>query len=137
MLAEIALDDVAGEAGVSVQTVLRRFGNRAGLIEAATRTRPPSVAPERQTPVGDVAADVDGARRPLRATGRRRRSYCSRRRAPRSRSAGSRRRSTVHRDWVATFRAVLPARRPHRRAVDLLVVTTDVYTWKQLRRDRG
>ena len=32
---EVALADVAGEAGVTVQTVLRRFGSKEGLTEAA------------------------------------------------------------------------------------------------------
>ena len=34
-LADISLEDVAGRAGVSVQTVLRKFGSRDGLVEAA------------------------------------------------------------------------------------------------------
>src|SRR6476659_5706569 len=33
--AAIALDHVAERAGVSVQTVLRHFGSRVGLVEAA------------------------------------------------------------------------------------------------------
>ena len=39
MLVDISLDDVASAAGVSVQTVLRRFGSRAGLVDAAYRPR--------------------------------------------------------------------------------------------------
>jgi hypothetical protein len=36
------------------------------------------------------------------------------------------------------FRPLLPTRTSdHDEAVDLLVVATDVYTWKLLRRDRG
>ena len=45
----------------------------------------------------------------------------------------------MHREWVQTvFAPYLPAAEAAREArVDLLVVATDVYTWKQLRRDRG
>src|SRR5215470_20314059 len=59
LLAEVSLDDIAAEAGVSVQTVLRRFGSRAGLIEAATLHASQEVDQERLSPVGDVAAAVD------------------------------------------------------------------------------
>ena len=59
LLAEISLDDIATEAGVSVQTLMRRFGSRAGLIEAAAAHASAEVSAERQTPVGDVAAAVD------------------------------------------------------------------------------
>ena len=59
LLADVSLDDIAAEAGVSVQTVLRRFGSRAGLIEAATTHASQEVGEERLSPVGDVAAAVD------------------------------------------------------------------------------
>ena len=55
---EIALDDVAGRAGVSVQTVLRHFGSRAGLEEASFERAQQAVADERRAPVGDVPAAV-------------------------------------------------------------------------------
>jgi hypothetical protein len=44
----------------------------------------------------------------------------------------------MHREWaVAVFGPQLLAGRPADEALDLLVVATDVYTWKLLRRDRG
>ncbi len=45
----------------------------------------------------------------------------------------------LHRDWVeGVFRYLLPvAGSAHDELVDLLVVATDVYTWKLLRLDRG
>src|SRR6476646_5044731 len=57
-LAEISLDDVAGLAGVSVQTVLRQFGSRAQLFETAARLIREDVVDERRAPVGDVAEAV-------------------------------------------------------------------------------
>jgi hypothetical protein len=45
---------------------------------------------------------------------------------------------SLHRRWVTdTFGPLLPTGRGREEVVDLLVVATDVYTWKLLRRDRG
>lgn len=139
VLADISLADVALTAGVSVQTVLRRFGNRAGLIDAAFLHAFTDVRTERQTPVGDVPRAIavlvdhyeargdavvlllaqeasDAQVRFMTENGRR-----------------------LHREWVqAAFEPHLPALEVSRVALlDLLVVVTDVYTWKLLRRDRG
>lgn len=142
LLADISLDDVAMAAEVSVQTVLRRFGSRAGLLEAARQHATAEVAQERRTPVGDVDAAVrvvvdhyekrgDGvvlmlAQEHADAT-------------IRTITTGGR---ALHRTWVEdAFAPYLPddAGNPDEREVlvDLLAVATDVYTWKQLRRDRG
>jgi hypothetical protein len=44
----------------------------------------------------------------------------------------------MHREWVRTvFVDRLPAHRAAAETLDLLVVATDLYTWKLLRRDRG
>ena len=57
--AEISLDDVATGAGVSVQTVLRRFGSRDRLIADAMDVRHRRASrDERRTPPGDVDAAV-------------------------------------------------------------------------------
>lgn len=138
-VSEITLENVAVAAGVSVQTLLRRFGNRAGLVEAVRQHALAVVAEERRTPVGDVDAavrsvlahyerrgdavvlmlaeeHVDAATRQVVESGRR-----------------------FHRTWVTeAFGPFLPAAEDERaELVDLLAVATDVYTWKQLRRDRG
>jgi AcrR family transcriptional regulator len=138
-LADISLDDIATDAGVSVQTVLRRFGSRAGLLEAATAHAGREVADERQSPVGDVAAAVaavvahyerrgDGV---ILLLGQETTDPQVRRITDNGRR--------LHRDWVETvFAPYLPAMSGQRRAlVDLLVIATDVYTWKLLRRDAG
>lgn len=139
LLADISLADVALAAGVSVQTVLRRFGNRAGLIDAAFLHAFAAVQTERQTPVGDVPRAIavlvehyeergdgvvlllaqeasDAQVRFITENGRR-----------------------FHRVWVQTaFEPYLPdLDAPRVALLDLLVVVTDVYTWKLLRRDRG
>jgi AcrR family transcriptional regulator len=139
LLVDISLDDVASAAGVSVQTVLRRFGSRAGLVEAAYAHAVAEVEAERSAPVGDVPAAVraivdhyerrgDGVVLMLAQEGSDDQV---------ARITGNGRR--MHREWVETvFDPYLPAAGVAREArVDLLVVATDVYTWKLLRRDRG
>jgi AcrR family transcriptional regulator len=58
LASEIGLEAVADEAGVSVQTVLRHFGNRAGLFDATVVFANEQVTEERRTPVGDVPAAI-------------------------------------------------------------------------------
>ena len=136
--ADISLADVGAEAGVSVQTVLRHFGTREGLLEAALDWATNDVAQERQAAPGDVAGAVravvdhyelrgDGVLLLIAQEG-------SEAFAARVTAHGR----AVHRRWVTeTFGPLLPSGRGHDEAVDLLVVATDVYTWKLLRRDRG
>ena len=57
-LAAISLADVAADANVSVQTVLRQFGSRDGLIDAAVETAHQRIVNERTAPSGDVPAAV-------------------------------------------------------------------------------
>jgi AcrR family transcriptional regulator len=135
MFTEISLEDVARAAGVSVQTVLRHYGSRAALIESNIEFAIAKVTRERAVPAGDVDTALavlmdhyelrgdtvmlmlaqegtDEQVRRLTESGRR-----------------------MHRDWVAsTFSSVVAGRED---LLDLLVVATDVYTWKLLRRDRG
>jgi AcrR family transcriptional regulator len=138
-LADISLDDIAGEAGVSVQTVLRRFGSRAGVVEAAPLHALEERHEERLAPVGDVAAAVDVVvdHYELRGDGvvlllAQESTDPQVRRI----TANGRR---LHREWVETvFAPYLPDSHAARtELVDLLAVATDVLTWKQLRRDRG
>jgi AcrR family transcriptional regulator len=135
----ITLGSVADRAGVTVKTVLRHFGSREELIEAvylqilrdvmAERTVTSGV-PEREltvliehyerrgeTVLGLLAEEDDDPRARLMCdTGR-----------------------TLHREWVdEVFGAGLPVEPSDRaRIIDALVVVTDVYCWKLLRRDRG
>ena len=139
LASEISLADVAEAAGVSVQTVLRHFGTRGGLVEAALERGAREIEEERRVEPGDVAGAVlavvehyerrgDGVLLLLAQEG-------SEAFAARVAAHGR----DVHRRWVReAFDPVLPSAGGARtEAVDLLVVATDVYTWKLLRRDRG
>jgi AcrR family transcriptional regulator len=132
---DIALGDVANRAAVSVQTILRHFGNREGLLDAAVEFATVEIVRERAAPIGDARAAVhvivdhyesrgdwviallgqelwDARIRRITELGRQ-----------------------THRAWVETVFAPKPGREKDQH--DLLVVATDVYTWKLLRRDRG
>lgn len=136
--ADIPLADVAAEAGVSVQTVLRHFGSRDGLIGAAVERATAEVEAERRSEPGDVAGAVravvehyerrgDGVLLLLAQEG-------SEVFAAKVTAMGR----ALHRRWVETcFGPLLPRGAARAAAMDLLVVATDVYTWKLLRRDRG
>ena len=132
---EITLDAVAQDADVTVQTVIRRFANKEGLLQAAADWMDEDVHMNRKltsdSPAAVAAAlakdyelngdlimrllDQEGRYPALKLvcdTGRR-----------------------EHRKWVGeVFAAALrgPDSEPR---LDSLVVATDLYTWKLVRRD--
>jgi AcrR family transcriptional regulator len=56
---DIPLEEVARRAGVSLQTVIRRFGGKQGLLAAAAQREAERVRRQRdQAPVGDVPRTV-------------------------------------------------------------------------------
>jgi AcrR family transcriptional regulator len=133
-LAEISLDDVAEEAGVSVQTVLRHYGSRSGLIEGAREHATARIEEERSAPVGDV----DGAMRILldhyEKRGRMSLLFLAQEDDDAVIAGITTRGKRMHRAWVAEVFA--PFVNGDDELLDLLVVATDVYTWKLLRLDR-
>jgi len=56
---EITLDQIADDAGTTVQTIVRRFSGKDGLLAAAVRTFASGVNARRATPAGDIARMVD------------------------------------------------------------------------------
>lgn len=136
---EISLEDVASRAGVSVQTVLRHFGSRAGLVEAGVRHVQAQVEEERRTPVGDVEGALQVICGHYESRGRSVLMMLAQERADEVFARITAEGRAMHRRWVAeVFAPFLPATEADREAaVDLLVVATDVYTWKLLRLDRG
>jgi AcrR family transcriptional regulator len=135
---EIVLADVADRAGVSVQTVLRHFGSREGLFERAQARQLAKVRAERATPVGDAASAV----RTIVAFYDRLGEWTLRLQAQEHSDELSRQTvelgRRVHRQWVEeVFAPQLAGQRDREELVDLLVVATDLLTWKILRRDGG
>jgi AcrR family transcriptional regulator len=131
---EITLDEVAASAGTTRQTVIRLFGGKDGLLEAVIELVRAEAAPRTSLPsdvsaraalesliahyeaVGDMVMrflaqeERHSALRPLLALGR-----------------------LEHRAWVAErFASTHSSMR-----ITRLIVATDIYTWKLLRRDFG
>src|SRR5271168_3427683 len=138
---EITLDEVAVSVGTTRQTVIRLFGAKDGLLdavmdlvraEAVPRTSAPAHVPVRAAletliahyeAVGDMVVrflaqeERHSALRPLLAQGRH-----------------------EHRAWVAErFGSTQSdlSELERERQITRLIVATDIYTWKLLRRDFG
>lgn len=138
---KISLDKVGRRAGVTVQTVIRRFGGREGLLAAAVRRESDKIRSQRlQAPVGDVGAAVRVLIDHYEAFGDRVLKML----AEEDRISGLRkitdRGRTVHREWCERMfaHALSGMRRGDRaRRLAQLIAVCDVYTWKLLRRQAG
>lgn len=138
---DISLEEVARRAGVSLPTVIRRFGDRVGLFAAAYEREYERVRQQRDAaPAGDVRAAVrilvddyeelgDAVMRLLAAESR---TQGLRETANRGRA--------YHAAWCERVFALalkgLGGEERARRLAEFITVT-DVYVWKVLRRDRG
>ncbi len=138
---QLSLDDVARRAGVSVQTVIRRFGGKQGLMAAAVARESEKVRRQRdEAPPGDLAAAVRVLVEHYESMGDRvLRMLAEEHRVPGLRTITGHGRA-LHRDWCA--RMFAPALAPlagveHRRRLAQLVAVCDVQMWKLLRRDAG
>lgn len=140
-LEDLTLDDVAARADVTVQTVLRRFGSKAGLIQAVGESLRQQISNQRnQAPAGDIAGAVANLIDHYETTG----DVTIRTLAQEQRHdvlhAFAEEGRAFHRAWVeTTFGPLLAGRAAGDRddALTKLVVVTDLYVWKILRRDRG
>jgi AcrR family transcriptional regulator len=136
---QLSLEEVARRAGVTVRTVIRRFGGRDGLFAAAVERETERVRRDRdRAPVGDVAAAVSVLLDSYEATGDRMLGVL----AEEQRSPGLavivERGRALHREWCArVFAAALAGRVgvERERRLAQLVAVCDVYVWKLLRRD--
>ena len=137
---EIGLDMGARQAGVSVQTVLRHFGSRAGLVQATTEYGAALVAAERRAPAGDPREAIRLLVDHYETRGDSTLLLLAQERTDETVRAVVESGRAVHRTWVEeSFGDQLVHLEPDLRqeAADLLAVVTDVYTWKLLRRDQG
>lgn len=137
---EITLQEVAARAGVTVQSVIRRFGSKEGLIKAMIGEFGPVIGAEFSSTPGDIDAAV------------------SRLFAAYERMGDGTIRNLAQEQRVSALQSLIDfGRKEHRRitaeqfapwleklvgterrdALDALVIATDVYTWKLLRRDMG
>ena len=140
-LDEITLQAIADRAGVSVQTVIRRFGSKEGIVEATLRGDVGEVRVERdRTTAGDVDAAVDTLLSHYERDGDavlRTLALEDKMEAARAITAKGR---EEHRRWCArVFAPFLPApdAREYDLRLDAFFAATDIYLWKLLRRDFG
>ncbi|MHB8614313.1 MAG: TetR/AcrR family transcriptional regulator [Candidatus Dormibacteraceae bacterium] len=131
-LDDVTLDSIAERAGVTVRTVLRRFGTRDLLIDAARADLQQRVIDQRNTaPIGNIPGAVATLFDHYEEYG----DYVIRNLAqedhvPRvHESVESGRRG--HRQWVE--RTFAPR---GEEAINAVIAAADVYTWKLLRRDK-
>lgn len=136
---QITLDDIADRAGVTVQTVLRRFGSKDGLLEAAADWVQERVHAQRsEAPVGDVAGAVDNVLAHYEETGAGTlRLLAQEKMVPQFGPFLALGRQSHYR-WVEEkFRPFLASADDAERLRAQLIVLTDVYVWKLLRLDLG
>jgi AcrR family transcriptional regulator len=138
---DIPLDEVARRAGVTVQTVIRRFGGKDDLLAAAVEREVERIA--RQRDRGE-AGDLRGAVRVLLDHYEEVGDGVLHVLAAEEAVPGLRRITTLgrayHESWCE--RVFAPALASwngatKRRRLAQLIAVTDVLTWKLLRRDRG
>ncbi|MBJ7603329.1 MAG: TetR/AcrR family transcriptional regulator [Candidatus Dormibacteraeota bacterium] len=136
---KISLDEVARRAGVTVQTVIRRFGGRDALFTAAGARESERIRRQRDEAIpGDPASGVRALLDHYEVFGDRvLKMLAEEEHNPALRSVVAQGR-TVHRDWCArVFAAALAPTRGLKRERRLaqFVAICDVYIWKLLRRD--
>jgi AcrR family transcriptional regulator len=136
---DVSLERVAGDAGVTKRTVLRRFGSKEALFgEAMSAAREEMIAHRQEAPIGDVAGSVANVVGQYERWGMNRLRLLEQEdRIPLIAEwvQGGR---EWHWDWVERVFApqlegLRGGERKRRRAA--LVALTDVYTWRLLRLD--
>jgi AcrR family transcriptional regulator len=134
---QVSLPAIAERSGVTVQTVLRRFGSKEELFAAAAEERSGQIRADREAaPPGDVmhlVAHYD------RWGDEQAHLLAQEARVPAIRAitdAGRR----YHRDWVTRAYGPALAKLPpatRRRKLAQLTAVTDLATWRLLRRELG
>jgi AcrR family transcriptional regulator len=137
---ETNLEAIADEAGVTTRTILRHFGSKEGLVEAAIAAADAAVRAERRAPAGDAEAfsralvshyERDGDR-VLQMLAAEDRYPLVREATENGRRAHA---EMVEECFAADLEGLDRTARAERLA--LLVAVTDVYTWALLRRRGG
>jgi AcrR family transcriptional regulator len=137
----VTLEAVAELAGVSVHSIIRRFGGKEGMIEAAARRSRDRTSAQRADAIpGDVPSVVRALVDHYELMGDRvLRMLEAEARSPAIKEAAELGRQT-HAQWCERFFApALASRRgaARRRLLAQLIAICDVYTWMLLRRQRG
>jgi AcrR family transcriptional regulator len=136
--AEVSLEAVAARAEVTLQTVLRRFGSKAGLFSAAVEHIATEVESLRVPELpGDTRAAIQALVGTYEQFGALNWRLLRHEAHDPALPALLDRARAVHRAWLEqVFAAHLPARGKEReRRLSLLFAATDFYVWKLTRKD--
>ncbi len=135
---EIRLEDIATEAGVATQTIIRRFGGKEGLLDAMHQRLGAEIRQRREAEPGDASGAVAAIVEDYEKVGDLiLRTLAQEDRYPALKAMTDIGRA-MHREWIGkAFEPWLDrmAKQARRRAVDALVVAGDIYVWKLIRRD--
>ena len=137
---QLTLRAVAEHAGVTVQTVIRRYGDKEGLVAAAAARFDAVIGQSREAAVGDVVGAVEHLVAGYEASGPHLlRLLAEEDTSPLLADIAAHGR-TRHREWCTrVFAPFLTGLRgaDRTRRMAQLVAVCDVYTWKLLRVDAG
>jgi AcrR family transcriptional regulator len=138
---QVSLKQVADQAGVTVQTVIRRFGSKEDLFAAVAQRRSSQIREQRdQAPAGDADEAVRIVVDSYERWGDEQLHLMAQERRTEAMAAAVASGRRYHRAWVERVFAPslggLPAQQRKRRTAELVAVT-DLYTWRIFRRDLG
>lgn len=135
---ELSLPLIAERAGVTVQTLIRRFENKEKLVAvAAERVMARVLAQRSQARPGDVGGAVDNLLEHYEAVGPLVLRMLAQEHVPALAAIAAQGRK-LHRDWVEHTLGPLvsaPEGRERRARLDQLAAVTDITVWKLFRLD--
>lgn len=138
---EVTLDQIAADAGVTVQTVIRRFGSKEGIVRSLTELVAARVVAQRdEAPVGDLRGTVANLVEHYEREGDMALHLLRQEQRVPAFAEVTDQGKRLHADWCARVFAPwlsdLKGTDRRRRSAQV-VATCDVYNWYLLRRQRG
>jgi AcrR family transcriptional regulator len=138
---QVVLEDVAAQAGVTVRTVVRRFGSKEQLFALVAEERSHHIRGERAEALpGDVPGAVGILMKSYETWGDSVLHLLAQEQRTEAIAKGVRAGREFHRAWVHRVFSPSLGKMPlaqRRLRLAQLIAVTDVYTWKVLRRDLG
>lgn len=135
---KITLDSIAADTEVTVQTIVRKFGGKAGILNAARLEMGKAVLLRRAVTPGDLERAIDVLTDDYEAVGKLVLRLLDQEEMHPALKPSLEAGRHGHRQWLAeVFAEKLSALPASQRAtvLDALVVATDVYVWKLIRLD--
>lgn len=134
---EITLDMIAGDAGVTVQTVVRRFGGKDGALMAARERLQQEISARRSVEPGDIDAAIAALADDYEILGDLILHLLEQEKRNPAIAEVLASGRAGHRAWVTMTLAPSLSASLNGGTLDALTVATDVYVWKLVRRDMG